>query len=79
MSPREKLIKPIPPMPDHDPRMLITREQGRQFLGGISESTARRLEQAGTLDPIRLTDSPRGKVFYRRDQILAVAYGRRRS
>jgi hypothetical protein len=78
--PREKLIQQIPPIPDlgHEHRMLVPREWTREYLGGISEATVRRMERAGTLDVIRLIDSPKAKIFHRIDQVYAVACGRRR-
>jgi hypothetical protein len=45
-------------------KLLLTRKQAAERLGGISVSTIVRLEQEGRLQPVRLT--PRsGQVFYR--------------
>ena len=63
--------------PKHWPRgrLLHDREQTRYLLGGVSNSTIRRLELARKLRPIKLTDSPRAKTFYTHENILEIAGG----
>lgn len=46
-------------------RLLYSREQAAELLGGVSGNYIRRLEQQGRLKPIRLSRSPVGMVFFR--------------
>lgn len=57
--------------------LLLTRAQTRALLGGLSNATLQRMEARGELTPIRLNHSggKSTKVFYRRDQVLALAAG----
>jgi hypothetical protein len=55
-------------------RLLHDREQTRYLLGGVSNSTIRRLELARKLRPIKLTDSPNAKTFYTHENILETYY-----
>jgi hypothetical protein len=50
-------------------RLIHSRKQARELLGGISDATLRRLEKAGRLKAIRLS-SQRGQAFYT-DESLA--------
>jgi hypothetical protein len=52
-------------------RLLFTREQTAELLGGCSIATVRRLERAGSLHPVRLTRAT-GRVFFKRDDVLAL-------
>jgi hypothetical protein len=56
-------------------RLPHDREQTRYLLGGVSNSTIRRLELARKLRPIKLTDSPSAKTFYTHENILEIAGG----
>jgi hypothetical protein len=58
-----------------DAPLLIERREARRMLGGISGTTIWRLEQTGKLTPVKLDDSPNAKVFYRYDEIVALAAG----
>jgi predicted site-specific integrase-resolvase len=51
-------------------RLLLTRKQVAKLLGNVDVSTIRRLERAGRLKAVRLTKSPSGKVFFRREDVL---------
>jgi hypothetical protein len=61
-------------------RLLYSREQVAELLGGISTATVRRLEREGRLRPIRLTGRNSGQVFFKatdvRTLIEEVAYER---
>jgi hypothetical protein len=46
-------------------RLLYSRKQVAQLLGGVSVATVRRLEQRGLLKGLRLTKSRLGTVFFR--------------
>ena len=46
-------------------RLLYSREQVADLLGGVSINTIRRLESEGRLKPIRLSKSPTAMVFFR--------------
>jgi|GEM_PF-6933176 len=62
------------PPDNHVPvRLLFTRKQAAELLGGINHSTLRRLESAGLLKPVRLNPGPGAMVFYRADNVRAVA------
>jgi hypothetical protein len=52
-------------------RLLYSREQVAEMLGGISTASVRRLERAGTLRPVRLTRRT-GMVFFKHDDVLAL-------
>jgi hypothetical protein len=57
-------------------QLLYSREQVRRILGGVCTATVVRLEQAGRLRPVRLNpEKPTAQVFYRRDDVVAVAQG----
>lgn len=49
--------------------LLVSRDQAREMLGGISVSHLRRLMQAGELQPVFLNASPKrqrsGKLYFR--------------
>jgi hypothetical protein len=56
-------------------RLLHDREETRFLLGGVSNSTIRRLELSGRLRPIKPTGSASGKTFYTHQNVLEVAGG----
>ena len=53
-------------------RLLYTREQTAELLGGVSISTIRRLEREKRLKPIRLSLSPTGQVFHQASDVHAL-------
>ena len=53
-------------------RLLYTREQVAQLLGGVSIATVRRLEREGQLRPVRLSRSPTAMVFFRASDVRAL-------
>jgi hypothetical protein len=53
--------------------LLCTREQVAEMLGGVSTMTVIRLEERGSLTPVRLT--PNGMVFYAKSQVEQIAQG----
>ncbi len=58
---------------DHQPeRLLHTREQVAEMLGGVSIATIRRLEREGRLKAIRLSRSPTAMVFFRAADVEAM-------
>jgi hypothetical protein len=63
-----KRIK-IPPVK----KLLVSRTEAAQMLGGVSSLTIIRLQHAGHLTPVRLTKRPAAKVFYRIEEVLALA------
>ncbi len=56
-------------------RLIYSREQVGQLLGGVSVATIRRLELAGRLRPIRLSRSKAGQVFFRAEDVRAFVEG----
>jgi hypothetical protein len=56
-------------------RLLHDREQTKFLLGGVSNSTLRRLELSGRLRPIKPTGSPSGKTFYSDQNVREIAGG----
>ena len=56
-------------------RLLYTREQTADVLGGISVGSVIRLEKAGRLKPIRLTGRKTGQVFHRAEDVLSLVAG----
>jgi hypothetical protein len=57
-------------------RLLYTRRQAAEQLGGVSLATLKRLEEEGVLKPIRLNKrSATGQVFYRHSNLMAIARG----
>jgi hypothetical protein len=59
------------------PQLLYSRLQTAQALGNVSVSTIRRLQAAGRLTPIKLSPDKEGAVvFYRADEVHALAEGR---
>jgi hypothetical protein len=50
-------------------RLLYTRRQVAELLGGVDVSTVRRLEREGRLTPIRLTGRKTGQVFLRAEDV----------
>jgi len=53
-------------------RLLFSREQTAEVLGGVSIATIRRLEREGRLKPIRLSRSPTAMVFFRASDVQAL-------
>jgi hypothetical protein len=57
-------------------RLLYTRKQAAELLGGISGASMKRFEEQGVLKPLRLNKrSVTGQVFYRHSNLMAVARG----
>jgi hypothetical protein len=56
-------------------KLIVSRTEAAEMLGGVSTLTLIRLEHAGRLKPIRLTRRASGKVFYSFPEILALAQG----
>lgn len=61
--------------PSTNDRLLYSREQVAELLGGISTATVRRMERAGRLHPIRLTGRNSGQVFFKSEDVLALVQG----
>lgn len=58
---------------EHQPeRLLLTRRQVAEMLGGVSVETVRRLEDEGRLKPIRLSRSPTAQVFFKAADVHAL-------
>lgn len=53
-------------------RLLYTRKQACELLGGISRFTLLRLEAENRLRPVRLTRSPTSQVYYTREDLLGL-------
>jgi predicted site-specific integrase-resolvase len=71
--------KPLSEIPKvADDQILISREQARVILGGVSYMTICRWEQEGKLTPIKMSEGVSAKVFYLRDDITAVLKKRRK-
>jgi hypothetical protein len=51
---------------------LVTRAVARRMLGGIGRDQIAKLEAEGRLHPIKLTNSDKGHVFYRKSAVLAL-------
>jgi hypothetical protein len=58
-----------------DGRLLVTREEASQMLGGLSLSTLIRMERRRVLVPVKLSGSAAGKTYYRLGNVVAVAEG----
>ena len=56
-------------------RLIYSRQQVAEMLGGISTASVRRLEREGRLQPIRLGRSPTAMVFFRASDIEALVAG----
>jgi hypothetical protein len=56
-------------------RLLYSREQTAEALGGISIMTVIRMERRGILPRVRLLGSPNGKVFHPAEAVHAIACG----
>ena len=71
---RPKGFTPNPPnkAASSVPRLLYTRAQTGEALGGISVSSVIRLERQGSLSKVRLRGLT-GQVFHRADQVEALA------
>jgi hypothetical protein len=70
--------RPTGPAPKKEPvdvaPLLLDRKTTARLLS-VSESTLIAMEQAGTLDPIKLSRSENGKTYYRRAQVMRIAEG----
>ena len=63
-----------PPISSPVRRLLYSREQTAEVLGGISISSIIRLEREGVLTPIKLhKDRPCSQVFHRVEEVEALA------
>ena len=51
---------------------LVTRAVARRMLGGIGRDQIAKLEAEGKLHPVKLTNSDKGHVFYRKSEVLAL-------
>lgn len=60
------------PQEASSPRLLYSREQVAEMLGGVSIATVRRLEREGRLKPVRLSRSPTAMVFFRASNVQAL-------
>lgn len=56
----------------HSTRLLYTRAQVAELLGGVSISTIARLERDGRLKRVRLSRSPSAMVFFRAKDVNAL-------
>ncbi len=63
------------PAPVGAPRLLMSGDDVREALGGISKPTLRRLELIGLLRPVRLTHSLRATKYYSPENVEEVARG----
>ena len=64
---------PRPPDPQFTQRLLYSRDQASELLGGFSLNSLARLEKAGALTPVRISGAARGRVFYRHNELMALA------
>lgn len=64
-------LSEIPPVGDE--QLLVTRDQSRVILGGISYGTILNLERRGQLRTVRLTRSKTAKAFYKKADVIALA------
>jgi len=55
--------------------LLVERSEARKLLGNCSITTLIRLEEAGTLTPVKLSGSPNGKTFYEHAELVALSKG----
>jgi hypothetical protein len=53
-------------------RLLYSRRQVAELLGGITVATVRQLEREGRLTPIRLTGRKTGQVFFTDENVRAL-------
>jgi hypothetical protein len=53
--------------------LLVSRKQAAVMLGGVSEATVKRLEEAGILRGKRLSRKATAQVFYDYDNVVAAA------
>jgi len=54
-------------------RLLYTRRQVAEMLGGVDIATIRRLEQQRKLTPVRLTGKKNsGQVFFKHENVVAL-------
>ena len=51
---------------------LVTRAVARRMLGGIGRDQIAKLEAEGKLHPVKLTNSDKGHVYYRKSEVLAL-------
>jgi len=63
-----------PNQPPSVRRLLLSREQACEMLGGISISSIIRLEREGRLTPVKLRkDRPASRTYYSVKQVEALA------
>lgn len=72
---RQRDLSILLPKPEK-PRLLYSRKQARELLGGISERTIKTLEDEGRLEAVRLRRAA-GPVYYRHQDLLRIAQGLR--
>jgi hypothetical protein len=63
-----------PPAKSEKRRLLYSRRQAAELLGGVSERTLKTLEAEGRLKKVRL-HRRKGPVFYTHDNLMEVAQG----
>jgi hypothetical protein len=75
-KPKIRSVEATPASPrDDGVRLLMSCEDTKRALGGISTSAARRMERLGLLRPVRLTRSLKATKFYTIENIEEVARG----
>jgi len=61
------------PAPKPVERLIYSREQVAELLGGISIATVIRMERDGKLTAIRLTGKKTGQAFYKHADVMKLA------
>jgi len=74
-QPRPIEATPASPRRDEGVRLLMSGEDVRHALGGISDSSIRRLERLGLLRPVRQTRSLKAIKYYTPENVAEVARG----
>jgi hypothetical protein len=74
-KPRPIEAPPASPRRDEGVRLLMSAEDVRRALGGISNPQIRRLEKLGLLRPVRLTRSLKATRYYTIENVAEVARG----
>jgi hypothetical protein len=78
--PNQTTIRRRVPTPIAEPkrleRLLYSRAQASELLGGASTTLLKRLEKQGALTPIKLSRRRQSQVYYSHDNLMQVAAGR---
>jgi hypothetical protein len=75
-DPMKKRAAPADKIAAPAARLLFSRRQTAELLGGISLNKVKQLEDAGVLDKVRLDRrSANGQVFHRASNVLAIVNG----